>query len=164
MRFYIIIFFIFISGCSGVEFLVGNNFNFLDGKTTYSTAGNKSEYLTEALNRSFGIAKTKDTTYILSAKNSENKTNAVIGTNQVSSDVNYSINISYTLESLNQNCIVDLKVISTKFSIKPKSEGFNFGSDRSLESLYKRNIFSNVQRYKSYLNSLNSLDKCIDEN
>jgi len=113
---------------------------------------------------SFGIAKTKDTTYILSAKNSENKTNAVIGTNQVSSDINYSINISYTLESLNQNCIVDLKVISTKFSIKPKSEGFNFGSDRSLESLYKRNIFSNVQRYKSYLNSLSFLDKCIDEN
>ena len=34
--------------------------------------------------------------------------------------------------------------ISTKFSIKPKSEGFNFGSDRSFESLYKRNIFYDV--------------------
>ena len=84
---------------------------------------------------------------------SEKKTKMVIKTNQVSTRIDYEIAISYILSNQSKKCIILTKKQYSRFSFIPKSEGYNFGSDKFLDNLYIRNIENNIDQF------LDSLEK-----
>jgi len=52
------------------------------------------------------------------------------------------------------------KQILTSFSIIPKSSGFNYGTDTSLEKKYELAITQNLNQFISFLSNVN-LDRCL---
>ena len=59
-------------------------------------------------------------------------------------------------------CFVFKKTLTSRFSIEPKSSGYNFGSDQSLQRLYDLSIKNNFQQFISFINEINS-KKCLNE-
>ena len=55
------------------------------------------------------------------------------------------------LKSINNNCIVYQKEILSVFTIIPKSSGYNFGTDSSLEKKYELVIIENLDQFVSLI-------------
>ena len=95
---------------------------------------------------------------------SEKKTKMVIKTNQVSTRIDYEIVINYILSNQSKKCTVLTKKQYSRFSFIPKSEGYNFGSDKFLDNLYIRNIENNIDQFLDSLEKQIEKKKCINEN
>ena len=89
----------------------------------------------------------KDGDYILNASLSESKENRLVKKNQVAEKIDYELNIDYELFYKNRNCKIHNKNVVSKFSFVPKSFGYNFGADRSLEKLYKISLRKNIKNF-----------------
>ena len=105
----------------------------------------------------FGENKTNE--YDLSIEIKEVKTNRSVETNQASSNLRYELRFSYKLISKSQNCVSYIKEILSYFMIMPKSEGYNYGTDASLEKKYEIAISQNLSRFISGLSNTN-IDSC----
>ena len=90
----------------------------------------------------------------------EIKTKRSIETNQATSNLRYELRFFYTLLLNQQNCIVYEKEILSSFSIIPKSAGYNYGTDASLEKKYELAIAQNFNQFISFLSRLD-INKCI---
>ena len=66
----------------------------------------------------------------------------------------YELRFTYTLESINKNCIIYKKEILSFFSIVPKSSGYNYGTDASLEKKYELAIIENLNQFVSFLSGM----------
>ena len=93
-------------------------------------------------------------------KKVDKKNNRSVETNQVTSNLQYEIRFFYTLNSIKEKCLVYEKQILTSFSIIPKSSGFNYGTDTSLEKKYELAITQNLNQFISFLSNVN-LDRCL---
>ena len=89
----------------------------------------------------------------------EIKTKRSIETNQATSNLRYELRFFYTLLLNQQNCIVYEKEILSSFSIIPKSAGYNYGTDTSLEKKYELAITQNFNQLISFLSRLD-INKC----
>ena len=78
----------------------------------------------------------------------------------MTSNLQYEIRFFYTLSSIEEKCLVYEKQILTSFSIIPKSSGFNYGTDTSLEKKYELAITQNLNQFISFLSNVN-LDRCL---
>ena len=58
------------------------------------------------------------------------------------------------LKSIKLNCLVYNKEILSTFTINPKSSGYNFGTDVSLEKKYELAIKENLDRFISNVSSI----------
>ena len=87
-----------------------------------------------------------------------------IKTNQVSARVDYEIAIKYILRNHAKKSTLLTKKQYSRFSFIPKSEGYNFGSDKFLENLYKRNVENNISQFLDSLEKQIEKKKCINEN
>ena len=90
----------------------------------------------------------------------EEQTKRSVETNQVTSNLQYELRFFYTLNSIEEKCLVYEKQILTSFSIIPKSSGFNYGTDTSLEKKYELAITQNLNQFISFLSKVN-LDRCL---
>ena len=149
--FFISLFFTIIS-CSNIEFVYtekGNIINPLYEKTNFVTSGVDLVFIQSYVPKVFGEVKEQDFNLLINIE--EKKIKRSVETNQATSNLRYELRFTYTLESINKNCITYKKEILSFFSIIPKSSGYNYGTDASLEKKYELAIIENLNQFVSFL-------------
>ena len=152
--FFISLFFTTIS-CSNIEFVYkekGNLINPLYEKTNVVTSGVDLVFLQSYVPKVFGDVNKKDFNLLVNIE--EEKTKRSVETNQAASNLRYELRFTYTLESVSKNCITYKKEILSFFSIIPKSSGYNYGTDASLEKKYELAIIENLNQFVSFLSGV----------
>lgn len=165
LRFFSILFLLFlVSSCGQVDFIYNNSIdggtNPLKNKTIVQHSGLDIPILNKYISQYFGVSQQpKFKIYIAS---SEEKTKSSVETNQTISTLRYDLNFTYQLESISKNCLIFEREIQSNFSVTPKSAGFNFGSDKSLESKYELAVDENFKELISYILNVD-LNNCKNE-
>ena len=152
--FFISLFFVFIS-CSNIEFVYKEKEVFINPlyeKTNVVTSGVDLVFIQSYAPSFFGRAKEKNFNLLINIE--EKKTKRSVETNQATSNLRYELRFAYTLESINKSCITYEKEILSFFSIIPKSSGYNYGSDASLEKKYELAIIENLNQFVSFLSGV----------
>ena len=154
----------FLLACSNIEFsyIEDELNNQLYNKTNIIITGDEIPFLKTIVLSKFGISQNEFLD--LEINISEKKTKMVIKTNQVSTRIDYEIVINYILSNQSKKCIILTKKQYSRFSFIPKSEGYNFGSDKFLDNLYIRNIENNIDQFLDSLEKQIEKKKCINEN
>jgi len=144
---FIFLLFIVLASCGNIELVLGENkdTNFLKNNSSIVVSGKKYENFGQELFAHFG--NNKKGKYIVQTVFSETKENIAVKKNQVAEKIDYELTVIYTIYSKDIGCDVFNKKVVTKFSFTPKSSGYNFGTDRSLEKLYKTSIKNNIQTF-----------------
>jgi len=159
------LFFISLTACSSVEFVYNNKNNISKYKknTTIVALDNQSEYLISYLSKKLENTKeSNEYTLNISSQLIESMTS----TNQDQSAASYYINsiVKYELINNFENCTVYLDTIETGFSYNTKSEGYSFGTERSIEKNTKQNLEQNAEVFLKQISSLSNNKGCINEN
>ena len=105
----------------------------------------------------FGKNKENEFTLIINIE--EKKVKRSVKTNQATSNLKYELRFFYTLILNKKNCVTYDKEILSTFSILPKSAGYNYGTDASLEKKYELAVTDNVNRFISLLSNTD-ISKC----
>lgn len=160
-NFLIILLFFFISSCTNLQFVYDSEKNLINplyDNTKVSVTGKDLSFIKSYIPMFFGNNINEE--YDLSIKIEENQKKRSVETNQATSNLRYELRFIYVLESRLNRCVTYKKEILSSFSIIPKSSGYNYGTDISLEKKYELAVSENLNRFTSLLSSLN-LDKCI---
>ena len=154
----------FLSACSNIDFAYNEDElnNRLYNKTNIIITGDEIPFLNTIVLSKFGTS--HNGSFDLEMNISEKKTKMTIKTNQVTARIDYEIAINYILGNQTKKCTLLTKKYYSKFSFIPKSEGYNFGSDKFLETLYKRNVENNIVQFLDSLEKQIEKKKCINEN
>ncbi len=152
-------FILFVFSCSNIEFVLSekNQINPLKNNTFLLIDKKTEDGFTKALYSFFGNNKEYD--YILHTKFLEKKENRIIKNNQVAEKIEYVLEVDYKLFYKTSECKIFNRKILTSFSFTPKSGGYNFGSDRSFDKLYKNSIDQNIN---NFINSLKISKSCLN--
>ena len=156
----IIISFISITACSNIEFVYKENKNLINPlyeKTDLSTSGLDVNFINSYLQMFFG--ENKEDIFKLLINIEENKIKRSVETNQTTSKLRYELRFIYTLILNKENCVTFNKELLSSFSIIPKSSGYNYGTDASLEKKYELAITENLNRFISIISNLD-LNTC----
>ena len=158
-KIYCLIFFFLITSCGGIEFFYTDNTNLINpiyNKTKIETSGYDLAFMKSYLPMLFG--NNHDDEFVLLINIEEEKKKRSVETNQVTSNLQYELRFNYTLKSNKVNCVIFTKEILSSFSIIPKSSGYNYGTDTSLEKKYELAITNNLNQFVSLLKSVNTND------
>ena len=150
----------FVVSCGGVEFVYKNDKNLINPlyqKTKVITSGTDLSFMNSYLTMFFG--KNNEHAYTLKIDIDEKKTKRSVETNQATSNLRHELRFYYTLTSIKNNCITFEKEIISYFSIIPKSSGYDYGADTSLEKKYELAVSDNLNQFVSILSDIN-LDNC----
>ena len=142
----------FVASCSKLEFVYKDSKNLtnpLYEKTRISISGVDIVYINSYVPMFFG--KDKDAVFNLLIDIEEKKIKRSVETNQATSNLRYELRFSYVLKSNTKNCVTYKKEILSYFTITPKSEGYNYGSDTSLEKKYELAVTDNLNQFVSFL-------------
>ena len=159
-KFFFIFLFYFVISCGGVEFIYKDEKNLTNPiyqKTKVITSGINLSFMNSYLPMLFG--ESDEHTYNLQININEKKTKRSVETNQATSNLRYELRFDYTLTSIKKDCLIYKKEIISYFSIIPKSSGYNYGTDTSLEKKYELVIKDNLNQFVSILSDI-SLDNC----
>ena len=159
-KLFFIFLFYFVISCGGVEFIYKDEKNLTNPiyqKTKVITSGINLSFMNSYLPMLFG--ESDDHTYNLQININEKKTKRSVETNQETSNLRYELRFDYTLTSIKKDCLIYKKEIISYFSIIPKSSGYNYGTDTSLEKKYELVIKDNLNQFVSILSDI-SLDNC----
>ena len=151
---------VFIAACSDIEFVYKENKNLINPlyeKTNFSTSGYDINFINSYLPMFFGD--NKEDVFKLSINIEQKKTKRSVESNQVASMIRYELKFNYTLVSNRNDCVTFEKELLSYFSILPKSSGYNYGTDASLEKKYELAIIENLNRFTSMLSDV-SIDTC----
>ena len=151
----ITILFILITACSNIEFVYKENktlINPLYEKTDLSTSGLDANFINSYLPMFFG--ENKDDIFKLLINIEESKIKRSVETNQTTSKLRYELRFIYTLILNEENCVVFNKELLSSFSIIPKSSGYNYGTDASIEKKYELAIIENLNRFISIISNV----------
>tara|TARA_Y100000768_G_scaffold384920_1_gene369909 strand:+ start:1049 stop:1552 length:504 start_codon:yes stop_codon:yes gene_type:complete len=166
MRFlknYFFISIFFICSCSGIEFQYSNDTNLhnpIYNKTLVTFDGLEIPSLYRYSALYFG---NKDgNNYVLNINIEEEKTKRAVQTNQAISKLDYELSFKYNLFDSKKSCNVYSKNIMSRFSFEPKSSGYNFGSDESLQRLYELSTKNNMEQFVNFIKD-SKITKCLDE-
>ena len=159
-KLFCLIIFLFILSCSNIEFIYSDNTNLVNplyNKTKVTTSGSDLVFMNSYLPMLFG--ENKNDEFILLINVEEEKTKRSVETNQATSNLRYELRFNYTLISNKKDCTVFTKEILSSFSIVPKSAGYNYGADASLEKKYELIISDNLNQFISFLSGV-SINDC----
>ena len=150
-----------VFSCSNIEFVLKDNTqtNPLKNKTVLLIDKNTEEKFTRGLYSFFGNNENYE--YILKTKFLEKKENRVIKNNQVAEKIEYTLEVVYELFYKTSDCKIFNKKIISQFSFTPKSAGYNFGSDKSFNKLYRGSIDQNIN---NFIDALQINEGCLNEN
>ena len=151
----------FLVSCSGINFIYENEKNLVNPiyqKTNVSTSGVELNFLKSYLPMFFGNS--NENIYNLFINIEEKKTKRSVEKNQVTSNLRYELRFFYTLTSSVKECVIYKKEVVSYFSIIPKSSGYNYGTDSSIEKKYELTITENLNRFISMLSETN-LNNCL---
>ena len=142
----------FIISCGDIDFVYKEDKNLINplyGKTEVSTSGIEMNYMNSYLPMFFGNK--KDGPFSLLIKIKENKIKSAVETNQATSKLRYELKFIYTLVLKEKNCETFNQELVSRFSILPKSSGYNYGTDSSLEKKYQLAVTENLNRFVSLI-------------
>ncbi len=152
---------IFLTSCNNVEFVYKDNQNLtnpLYGKTKVFASGYDINFINSYLPIFFGD--NNGDVFTLSIKIDEKKTKRSVETNQATSNLRYELTFNYTVLFNQQNCITYEKELLSYFSIIPKSSGYNYGTDSSLEKKYELAITENLNEFVSIISDID-INSCL---
>ena len=144
--------FMFIVSCSNIDFVYKENKNLLNPlyeNTEVTTSGLDINFMNSYLPMFFGNK--KEGRFSLLIEIEQNKIKRSVETNQATSKLKYELKFIYTLVLNEKNCVVFDKELVSHFSIIPKSSGYNYGTDSSLEKKYQLAITENLNRFVSII-------------
>ena len=144
--------FIFIISCNDIDFVYKEDKNLINPlyeKTEVKTSGFNINFMKSYLPMFFG--ENKAGRFNLSINIEQNKTKSSVKENQAASKLRYEIKLIYTLFLIEKNCVTFNKELISYFSIIPKSSGYNFGTDISLEKKYELAITENLSQFISII-------------
>ena len=156
-----IILIFFSTSCSNIEFTYKDNSNLanpLYDKTEVSISGADLVFINSYVPMFFGNDGNNE--YNLSIYIEEKKTKKSVETNQATSNLRYELRFLYILESNKYSCKVYEKEILSSFSIIPKSAGYNYGTDASLEKKYELAITDNLNQFVSFISGVD-INSCL---
>ena len=148
----IIFFIIFVTACSDIEFIYNDKENLVNPlyeRTKIDITGVDLSFINSYLPMFFGNTYNED--FILSINIEEKKLKRSVETNQSTTTLRYELRFFYSILSKELNCIVFDKEILSYFSIVPKSSGYNYGTDASLEKKYELAVTDNLNQFISLL-------------
>ena len=154
-RIFIILLTFIINSCAQIDFVYEDEKNLINPlyeKTNFSTSGNDINFINSYLPMFFGD--NKEDIFELSINIEEKKTKRSVESNQAASMIRYDLKFVYTLISKKKNCVTFEKELLSYFSILPKSSGYNYGTDASLEKKYELVIIDNLNRFTSMLSDV----------
>ncbi len=160
-RLFILTIFIFIISCGDIDFVYKENKNLINPlyeKTEFSTSGLDISFMSPYLLLVFG--ENKENRFNLSINIEESKTKRSVETNQAVSKLRYELKFVYTIFLNEKSCVVFDKQLTSYFSIIPKSSGYNYGTDTSLEKKYQLAITENLNQFISLVKDKN-LNSCL---
>ena len=145
-KFFLVIF-VFIFSCSNIEFVLkeDDGTNRFKDKVLVVSEGDKGGRFVKELYSVFGN-NTKNE-FILITTFVEKKENRIVKKNQVAERVDYFLEVNYELFYKTKECKIYNKKVVSRFSVSPKSFGYNFGADQSFEKLYTASIKKNIQKF-----------------
>ena len=138
----------FIASCSAIEFTYKDKKNLTSpiyNKTVVTLSGKEIPFVQRYISTYIGNG--SDEIYNLGISIEEEKIKRSIQSNQAISKLDYNLEFFYSLRDLSKNCIVYEKSIFTNFAYVPKSDGYNFGSDESLDQMYKLASKENIEEF-----------------
>ena len=150
-----------IVSCSNLEFIYKNNESLINpiyNDVEISVSGVDLPIINQYISSYFGSA--EKPSYKLEIKIDEKKTKTSVESNQTISKLRYDMTFFYKLSS-NQNCVIYKKKLSSNFSITPKSSGYDFGSDKSLDKQYELSV---IENFNQFINHLSEIDFLICDN
>ena len=151
-KLFLISIFVFIISCGDIDFIYKEDKNLINPlyeKTEVITSGFNINFMNSYLPMFFG--NNKDNHFNLLIKIEQNKTKRSVETNQATSKLRYELKFIYSLVLNEKNCITFYKELISYFSIIPKSSGYNYGTDTSLEKKYELAITENLNRFVSII-------------
>ena len=160
-KFLYLICFIIVSSCNQIDFIYEDKTNIINPlyeKTEVDISGDDLIFINSYIPMLFG--KTKNNNYKLLIKIEEKKTKRSVKSNQATSNLRYELRFKYTLISNKGDCVSYNKEILSNFSIIPKSAGYNYGTDASLEKKYELAITENLNQFISFASGIN-LNNCL---
>ena len=136
-----------LTSCGKIDLLLldNNDQNKLRGNTSIVLKGDPVELFAEEVYSFFEDNQKGE--YILITTISEKTENRLVKTNQVAEKINYEITVDYEVFYKSMSCNIFNKKIVSSFSVVPKSFGYNFGTDRSLEKLYRSSVIKNIENF-----------------
>ncbi len=155
-----VLFFYFLISCNNIDFVYKDKKNVanpLYQKTEVNTSGVDLNFINSYLPMFFG--NNIENTYKLLINIKEKKTKRSVETNQATSNLRFELRFNYTLISDIKDCIIFEKEMVSYFSIIPKSEGYNYGTDASLEKKYELAVTENLNQFVSLLSDID-IDSC----
>jgi len=150
----------FVASCSNIEFVLKDyqqNGNQLKNKTILIIDKNTEERFVNRLYSYFGNNQKYE--YILKTNFLERKENRIVKNNQVAEKIEYTLEVDYGLFYKTNECEIFKKKVITKFSFTPKSEDYNFGSDKSFDKLYNSSVDQNIN---NFINTLQINKSCLE--
>ena len=152
-------FLFFIFSCDNIEFVLKDSLQRtpLKDKTMLLMDKNSEERFVRGLYSYFGNNEKYE--YILKTKFLEKKENRIVRNNQVAEKIEYTLEVDYDLFYKTSECQIFKKTIISKFSFTPKSAGYNFGSDRSFDTLYSSSVDQNIS---SFIDDLQINKSCLE--
>lgn len=162
-KFNLFIFLLFVAACANLEFTYDNNAeinNPIFNKTKVTLSGKELTSVYMIIPEIIGVS--QEDSYELYININESKKRRSVQNNQAVAKVDHKLNFKYELYNINKNCNIYRKEIISRFTYVPKSSGFNFGSDKSLENKYELAVKKNL---KDFVDSMPAEDSfvCINE-
>lgn len=151
--------FLFLTSCGGVDFVYMDKKNItnpLYEKTKIDISGAELVFMNSYLPMLFGDNKYNEFNLFINIK--ERKTKTSVEKNQATSNLMYELRFQYSVFSNTKECKTYEKEILSNFSIIPKSGGYNYGTDASLEKKYELAITENLNQFISVISGLNIND------
>jgi len=146
--------------CSNIEFVYKNEQNLLNPlyeKTNVINTGFDLPFMKSYIPMFFGINKDEKFNLLISIE--EKQTKRSVETNQVTSNLRYELRFFYSLTSNEKGCKIFEKSVLSSFLITPKSSGYNYGTDASLDKKYELAVTENLNQF-IYLLSEENIDEC----
>ena len=153
--------FFYITSCNNIEFVYNDEKNLINplyNKTDIVLSGVDLVFMKSYVPMFFGNDENNE--YNLSIYIEEKKTKKSVETNQATSNLRYELRFFYILVSNKYSCKVYEKEILSSFSIIPKSAGYNYGTDASLEKKYELAITDNLNQFVSFLSGVD-INSCL---
>lgn len=153
-----------LTACSQISFVYSDSKNLVNpiyNKTAYKFSGTDIAAAYRYAARYFG--NTSNPTFYVKIKIEEETSKRSVQSNQAVSKLDYQLTFIYSLSSLETECSILETDIVSKFSYVPKSSGYNFGSDQSLQKLYELAVKSNLTQFIDSIKQEN-LNTCKNEN
>ena len=159
-NFLFVLLLLLVASCNKLDFVYSDEEslrNPLFEKVFVIINGDDLPYFKSYVNAVFGNK--NNANYDLLINVNEKKTKRSVQTNQAISNLSYDLEFLYSLKSNELGCLVYSIEHTSAFSFTPRSSGYNYGTDASLDKKYELAIKENLNKFISDLSEVN-LDKC----